>query len=93
MSGKPKFLKTTRDLYGPHAVRFAQDVLYLNGKAAQSQGGRAKADKNAARDQKIRAEFAEAMKLLGAKRGAVVKKLAPKHELSDSRYRAIIRSK
>jgi hypothetical protein len=93
MTGKPRFLKNTRDLFGPHALRLAKDVLYLNGKDAQSIGGLAKANKNAARDQKIRAEFEAAIKVPGAKHGAVVKKLADKNGLSDSRFRAIIRPK
>ena len=95
MTDKPKFLKSTRERFGPHPVSLAKDILYIFGKDAQSKGGRAKAQKNAAtlsaRDQQIRSDFADGMKSPGAKRHKVVAKLAKKYYRSADRINRILR--
>lgn len=95
MTGKPKFLRTTRELFGPHPRQFINDILYIYSDAAQSKGGHAKAEKNAtavkSRYQKIRAEFMEGMKVPDAKRHKVVAALAKKHKRSTDRINRILR--
>lgn len=97
MTHKPKFLRSTNELFGAHAVRLARDVLYLNDQDAQSKGGRRRADKIAGaiadRNNKIRAEFGERTNVPGTKRHKVVGALAKKHELSASQVNRILSKK
>ena len=80
----PKFLIPTSELLSPQSVRRAEDVIYLAGKSAQSKGGQKKAEKIAARNQKIRDK---------ATGGALVKTLAKEEKLSPFTIRKILRMK
>jgi hypothetical protein len=96
MTGKPKFLKTWDERLGRNPRQFIDDIVYIYGPPdAQSKGGHAKAEKSAtalkSRNQKIRAEFVEGMKVPGAKRHKVVAALAKKHERSTDRINRILR--
>lgn len=95
MSGKLKFLGIS-DLIGPHAVRRAHDILYLNDLLPQSKGGEAKAAKREVklkqRDEKIRADW-QTLKAAGQKRHGAGKKLASKYGLSQYTINKVLRSK
>jgi hypothetical protein len=95
MTDKPKFVKTMRERFGPNPRQFIDEILYIYGPDTQSKGGRAKAEKNAtalkSRNQKIQAEFSEAMKAPGAKRHKVVASLAKKYHRSPDRINRILR--
>jgi hypothetical protein len=96
MTGKPKFLKTWGERLGPYPRQLIDDIVHIYGPPdAQSKGGHAKAEKNAtalkSRNQKIRAEFVEGMKVPGAKRKKVVASLGDKYHLSSDRINSILR--
>jgi hypothetical protein len=95
LTAKPKFLKTTRERFGPHPRQFIDDVLCIYGPDTQSKGGHAKAEKNAGtlkmRDQHIRALFAERRKAPGAKRHEIVALLAKTYHRSTDRINRILR--
>ncbi len=93
MTDKPKFLKTIRERFGPR--QRIDEILDIYGPDTQSKGGRAKAEKSAtalkSRNQKVRAEFADGVKVQGAKRHKIVGALAKKYKLSTDRINDILR--